>query len=451
MKRLIQILITFSMFCGCQDRLSSVGLELSESIIECSSEGGEFQIVTSGRPDWVTDNTSDWISIRKVSNSAVITIDHNTGGNRSRTISFMLDGLSSASLEIRQAHSDEFSIEKDQVSFGYKGGSVTIGITCFDVWKASSGVEWIHLDKTEGHEPHMLGITIDPNPSSEDREGKIAISNSDKTLTINILQALHPIVEVEREEAYFDGDGGYTDILYMCNTDVNVICTDPWIRLIKNDSNINKVSFEVLRNLGEPRVGKIRVESVADNEIFKEITITQGPKIDHPALSFKEGNSLVLESKKSITIHPVFTDMTDFSLDWKSDNPEIAEVDQKGNVTIHNGGLCVISATNYFHNLEASIILYIKPKAESMVIMFGTQNMKEVPVAVRFPGEKNTLSVIMYPSDSYADDIVYFSSDSEVGEIIGHTLYCRAEGTATIYAESLYQGIRESFTLIVRE
>lgn len=451
MKRIIQTLIFISLLCGCQERLPSVSLELSESVIECGCSGGEFNIGISGRPDWTTDNTAEWISIRKTSEGAVFIIDSNPGTDRSRTVNFKLDGQSSTGIHIVQAHSDEFSVGKNDIAIGYKGGSVTVGITCYDIWEASSDSAWIGLDKIEGIGPHELVIDIARNPSEEARSGKVTISNKDTSLSINILQALSPVVEVESEEVRFDGDGGQKDVLYMSNTDVKITCADPWIRLIDHGSSIKKVSFEVLRNLGESRTGKIRLESADDREIFKEITVVQGPKIDHPALSFAEGTSLTLTSKEPVTIHPIFTDMTDNSLHWKSESPEIAEVDQEGNVSIHLGGTCVISARNDFHDLEASITLHIMPKAESMVIMFGTQNMKEVPVAVRFPGEKGLLSVIMYPADSYADDIVYFSSDPAVGEIIGSTLHCKSEGIATIYAESVYQGIRESFTLMVRE
>ena len=451
MKRIIQTLIIISLLCGCQDRLPSVRLELSESVIDCGNAGGEFKVGISGRSDWTTDNTADWISIRRSVDGATVIIEKNQGGDRSRTVSFKLEGSKSASLEIRQAHSDEFSIDKEDISIGYKGGSATVDIICHDVWEASSDSDWISIDRNEGKGPYQLAVEVGHNHTKEARSGKITISNNEKNLTINILQALSPVIEIESEEARFDGDGGQRDILFMSNTEDVITCDEPWIRLIDHGSNIRKVSFEVLRNLGESRTGKIRLESADDREIFKEITVVQGPKIDHPALSFAEGTSLTLTSKDPVTIHPIFTDMTDNSLHWKSESPEIAEVDQEGNVSIHLGGTCVISARNDFHDLEASITLNIMPKAESMVMMFGTQNMKEVPIAIRFPGEKGTLSVIMHPADSYAEDIVYFSSDPAVGEIIGQTLYCRSEGTATIYAESLYQGIRESFTLMVRE
>ena len=451
MKRIFQTLIIISLLCGCQDRFPSMNLELSESAIECGNDGGEFEVEINGRPDWTTDNTAEWISIRKSAEGAVIIIDRNPGGKRSRTISFRLDGQTSAGIDIIQAHSDEFSIDRNEAAIGYKGGSVIIGITCHDIWEVSDDSEWISLDKTEGKGPQQLVLEVAPNPSDKERKGKVNISNKKKSLTVNILQAPKPVVDIEDEDVYFDGDGGQKDVLYMSNTDVNIICNESWIRLIEHGSSIKKVSFEVLRNLGDIRTGKIRIESADDRDIYKEITVSQGPKIDHPALSFKEGQELTLESKDPITIHPIFTDMTDLTLEWKSDNTEIAEVDSSGNVTIHKGGTCMIIAKNAYHGLEASISLRIMPKATSMTIMLGTQNMKDVSIAVRFPEEKFELSVIMDPADAYMGDIIYFSSDPTVGEIVGHTLHCLENGIATIYAESVYQGIRESFTLMVRE
>ena len=451
MKRIIQTLIIISLFCGCQDRLPSMSLELSESVIECSNSGGEFEIGISGRPDWTTDNTAEWISVRKTAEGAVIIIDSNHGADRSRTVSFKLDGKSLAGIDIHQAHSNEFSVEKNDFTIGYKGGSITAVITCFDIWEASSDSKWIELDKTEGIGPHELVIDIALNTSEEARSGKVTISNKDTSLSINILQALSPIVEVESEEVRFDGDGGQKDVLYMSNTDVKITCADPWIRLIDHGSSTRKVSFEVLRNSGGTRQGCIRIESAEDSEIFKDIVISQGPKIDHPALSFEEGTYLALSSKDPVQLHPVFTDMSDFTLQWSSSDPQIATVEKSGIVTILTGGTCVITAMNPYHGVEASITLNIMPMATEMYVMFGTQDMNENPIAVRFPGENLEITVTMNPADAYCGDVTYFSTDDSVATIIGNMIHCLKPGAADIYVESVYQSIRQKYTIFVAE
>lgn len=450
-RRFLLILINILLICSCRDRLPEVGIELLEKRIDCSHEGGEFEIPVKGRPDWTTDNTADWISIRKFGDNALIIIDKNTEGARDRKVGFKLDGRTYDYLEIAQESSDEFSVDKSDISIKHRGRVVQIYLTCYQEWTAETDADWIELDKRTGNRPTQITLDIGKNPYTEEREGTISIESNDKVLTIKIKQALSPVVEVEVSEVSFDGDGGQKSVLYMSNTDVVISCENDWIRLIQTDQNVKKVSFEAKRNLGDSRQGTIRITSTEDTEIFKEITIKQGPKIDHPALSFEEGTKLEISETGTIQLHPVFTDMTDLSLSWKSSDSGIASVEESGIVHIHSGGSCVITARNSYHGVEASITLNIKPKAAAMYVMFGMQYMNENPVAVRFPGEKMTITVTMDPSDAYSEDVTYFSTDESVANIVGNVIYCQNPGRTDIYIESIYQSIRQMYTIFVTE
>ena len=141
--------------------------------------------------------------------------------------------------------------------------------------------------------------------------------------------------------------------------------------------------------------------------------------------------------------------MTDTSLIWRSDNPQIANVDQNGKVTIYGTGECRITITNTYHNVSAEILLNIRPTAESMTVMLGNQNMNINTTAVRYPGEKMTIKVLLYPEDSYDGDIICISSNSEVVKTDGLNVECISEGMATITVESLYHKLSYSFRIIV--
>lgn len=439
------------MLCSCRDSLFEGGLELLENRVEFSRDGGEFEVPINGRPDWTTDNTADWIIIRKYGESALIIADENPGSARRAKIGFRIDGRTYDYLEVSQESSDEFSVDKSEISLGYKGGLVVISLTCFEEWTAETDAEWIWVEKPIGNKPTQITLDIAQNPHKEERQGVVSIHCNDKTLTINVKQALSPVVEVEQSEVEFDGDGGQTSVLYMSNTEVFITCENDWIRLIKTDQSVKKVSFEAKRNLGDSRQGIIRITSADDADIFKDIVIKQGPKIDHPALSFEEGTELELSETETIQLHPIFTDMTDMSLSWKSSDSQVASVEDGGFVHIHSGGKCTITARNSYHDVEASIYLTIKPKATEMFVMFGMQNMNENPVAVRFPGEKMTITVTMDPSDAYSEDVTYFSTDETVATITGNVIHCLNPGRTDIYIESVYQSIRQMYTIFVTE
>ena len=445
------LIICILTLISCSRQEEECILRLSEISVTFPNIGGSAEISVVGRQDWVTDNTAEWISIRKRGEKAILTVETNHAETRQRTISFILDDKTMAELTVTQEKSEEFSIDKDLASIGYKGGEIKLNITCFGSWTGESGSEWISINPNNGHSPAEISITVDETQETSQREGVVTFRSDGRSLNLTIRQAERPYIEVEKSAVEFNGDGGYADILYMSNVDVRITCNEEWIRLIESDSQTKKISFEAMRNISDSREGSIKIESLTDEEIFKTISVRQGKKIDHPGLSFEEGTSMLLYSKESIQLHPIFTDMSDKSLIWKSDDTTIAEVDQNGMVTIHKGGTCTISAVNEHHRIQASIVLNIMPKAESMTILLEGNSMKEIPVAVRFPGNTATLSVMMDPDDAYSEDVTFLSSDPAIGKIVGRTLHCIAPGKATIYAESLYQGLRESFTLIVRE
>lgn len=451
MRRLILIISFILMLCSCRDELPEAGLVLAEKAIGCSSEGGEFEIPVEGRPDWATDNTADWISVRKSGKDALVIVDRNPGMARHGKIGFKLDGRTYDYLEVRQESSDEFSVDYSDISIGYKGGLVVISLTCFEEWTADTEAEWICVDKQIGNKPAQIALDIDRNPHKEERQGVVSFHSNGKTLTVNVKQTQSPVVEVEQNEVEFDGDGGQTSVLYMSNTDVLITCKNDWIRLIQTDQSVKKVSFEAKRNLGDSRKGVIRITSADDADIFKDIVIKQGPKIDHPALSFEEGTKLEISETGTIQLHPIFTDMTDHSLSWKSSDTQVASVEEGGFVNIHSGGTCIITARNSYHSVEASITLDIRPKAIEMYVMFGMQNMNENPVAVRFPGEKITIMVTMDPADAYHEDLTYFSTDETVATITGNVIHCLNPGRTDIYIESVYQSIRQMYTIFVTE
>ena len=66
MKHFAIISIFILLMTGCRETLGPAGLVVSESEISCQAEGGEFLIEIEGRPDWTTDNTADWISVRRI-------------------------------------------------------------------------------------------------------------------------------------------------------------------------------------------------------------------------------------------------------------------------------------------------------------------------------------------------------------------------------------------------
>ena len=425
-------------------------LEIDPAEIHAPKEGGEFIINISGPAYWTTDNTADWIDISKTDDAAVVNIKKNTGSERSREITFS-SIYHSATLHILQERSDAFSVTPTSVRFPYKGGTSEISLDCYSPWEASTDCEWITLEPAFGEYPTTVQVTAKQSFDRYERNGTVTFVCGERTLTVGITQSPSPYVEVEQNTVEIDGDGGQRSVLYISNTDIEISTNVQWIRLIDRPLSDKTISFEVLRNPGESRSGSITISSADDPEYTKTITVMQGEKIDHPSFHFEEGVHMDISQKGTFALHPVFIDMQDTTLVWSSGNPAVASTDDSGNITVHTGGTCTITARNPFHNVSASISLNIRIKAESMHVRVGSQDMDANPTAVRFAGETLSVSVSLVPEDAYSGDIVCNSSDAGIAKTDGMQIMCISPGKTVIYVESLYHGLMKSFDLIILE
>jgi uncharacterized protein YjdB len=425
-------------------------LEINPAEIHAPKEGGEFIVNISGPAYWITDNTADWIDISKKDDAAVVNIKKNTGHERCREITFS-SIYHSAVLHILQERSDAFSVTPTSVRFPCKGGTSKISLDCYSPWEASTDCEWIYLEPASGESPATVQVTGKQSFDRYERNGTVTFACGERTLTVGITQSPSPYVEVEQNTVEIDGDGGQRSVLYISNTDIEISTNVQWIRLIDRPLSDKTISFEVLRNPGESRSGSITISSADDPEYTKTITVMQGEKIDHPSFHFEEGVHMDISQKGTFALHPVFIDMQDTTLVWSSGNPAVASTDDSGNITVHTGGTCTITARNPFHNVSASISLNIRIKAESMHVRVGSQDMDANPTAVRFAGETLSVSVSLVPEDAYSGDIVCNSSDAGIAKTNGMQIMCISPGKTVIYVESLYHGLMKSFDLIILE
>jgi hypothetical protein len=81
--------------------------------------------------------------------------------------------------------------------------------------------------------------------------------------------------------------------------------------------------------------------------------------------------------------------------------------------------------------------------------MFGNQDVVAVPISSRFTGEKIPVVVSITPSYAYAEDLVFYSSDSSVADFENNILNCKKSGKTEIYVESAFNDIHFKFTVLV--
>ena len=450
MIKYLKILIIALCCISCRPQREVDKIDLSTYEIHFDREGGKAEVQIHSTSHYRTLIYAQWAECDFVSdNKLILVAPPNDSTARNGQILFIC-GSDTATLMLSQSHKEEFSILAENLTFGYNGGSEQIYIKCYTDWSIKHKSDWVNAEPSHGSGPQYMTIGVQQTENQTPTTGEITFTSQEKEITLNILQQAKPFIKFETENIDTDGDERDTSILYLTNTGVDITNENQWIRVTRHDTVSRIISLEILRNMEyNKRVGTIRFTSRQDTSIYSNLTINQGEKIDHPALRFEEGYTLEVSGRDPFTLHPIFTDMTDTSLIWCSDRPQIANVDQNGVVTVLGTGECRITITNTYHNVSAEILLNIRPVAKGMTVMLGNQNMNINTTAVRYPGEKMTIQVLLDPEDSYYGDIICFSSNSESVKTDGLNVECISEGMATITVESLYHNLSYSFKIIV--
>lgn len=442
--------LVISVGCSWLNPKEYIYLQQKEFSIDCN--GGDIDIAITGSSSWTSESHADWIRVRKTQGGAVATISSNPGKARTDSIRFMTEDISETVI-INQEVTDRFELTVTEIRAGQKGGKFSLGIDRNREWEIIGSPEWMTVSPSKGDSPTSVEIDIKPNMDHTDRNCSLTVYSQNEEKDITVYQKRTALIDVGTETVETDGDGGIRSVLFISNVDVRINTSDDWIRIIDTEPGLNKISFEVIRNMSEAREGTIMITEEADDltdiPAKDSILVRQGAWIPHPRIYFSEGRTLTVTSPDKFRLTPVCEDMEDTLLIWSSDDRNIAEISQDGTVLPVRSGKCKINAISEVYGISASLTLDIRLKAEDMTIYLGEQDMTESPVAVRYVNENMRLRVEMNPAEAYAEDVIFYVEDSSIASVSGKTLTCISPGVTTVYAESIFQGLSKTFSLIV--
>lgn len=111
---------------------------------------------------------------------------------------------------------------------------------------------------------------------------------------------------------------------------------------------------------------------------------------------------------------------------WKSTDPKIVQVDEHGRLYARKPGECRIICVA--ENVAAQCKVKVRPYLESIEI---DQTLEE-GILILEPQEERTVNVLLYPANAFDDVVIYSSSDLDVVNVIGDTLYAKKIGDATL-------------------
>ena len=244
-----------------------VFLTISPESFECGEAGGEFDVTVSSNDNWSVTNLPDWIMCSATSGSGDATITltvHAIIGDMSsdREANVVIGNEQiQKTLHVVQ-HLDpqiSISVAPGQVEMPWEGGLATLNVTCEGAWTASTTVDWIALDKTEGEGDTELTVTVSENSDLTPREANIElVSSTGLNAVVFVKQEAAPdphFLDVSPLDIFFAKEGGSQEITIGCDTEWKVDLVSDWLSVSEmigtGDATISLIaepnSFEVPR------------------------------------------------------------------------------------------------------------------------------------------------------------------------------------------------------------
>ena len=298
--------------------------------------------------------------------------------------------------------------------------------------RTKASPDWISLKPDHGNAAgdYTVDVVLSENETYSDRAAEIIIKSGDKSITMDITQKASPFVPVTAVKlsasslALTEGD-----VARLTATVEPADATDKTVVWSSDSPEIAEVDQEgnvTAKSEGEAVITAVCGEVSADCEVVvaKHVIPVTAVKLSASSLALTEGDV----ARLTATVEPA--DATDKTVVWSSDSPEIAEVDQEGNVTAKSEGEAVITAVS--GDVSGTCTVVVSKR------IIPVTSVAVIPEYVELTeGDSKALMVRIQPSDATDKTVVWSSDAPEIVEVSdGGRITAISEGTAVITATS---------------
>ena len=298
--------------------------------------------------------------------------------------------------------------------------------------RTKASPDWISLKPDHGNAAgdYTVDVVLSENETYSDRAAEIIIKSGDKSITMDITQKASPFVPVTAVKlsasslALTEGD-----VARLTATVEPADATDKTVVWSSDSPEIAEVDQEgnvTAKSEGEAVITAVCGEVSADCEVVvaKHVIPVTAVKLSASSLALTEGDV----ARLTATVEPA--DATDKTVVWNSDSPEIAEVDQEGNVTAKSAGEAVITAVS--GDVSGTCTVVVSKR------IIPVTSVAVIPEYVELTeGDSKALMVKIQPSDATDKTVVWSSDAPEIVEVSdGGRITAMSEGTAVITATS---------------
>lgn len=240
-------------------RQAPASITASTEVIDFTNSASKVDITINSEASWTATTSSSWIEISPNTGTAgtsvmTISIAENTStSNRTGYVILSIGNKECIQIPIKQ---DGIFIEVDKTSLIFKatGETLNISVNSNTDWIFKNCPSWIHLSQSSGKGKVDVTITVDENPSTNQRSDEIIITQDgmDIGATIIITQE-GKALDVSPQSLSFGDDSS--------SSSLSITADDPWE--ITNDNEW--ISISPLSGKGDATVNV----SVAENELEK--------------------------------------------------------------------------------------------------------------------------------------------------------------------------------------
>lgn len=183
---------------------SKIQIADADKTINFTKEAGERSISFTASESWtatlINNRADGWCSVSPTSGQAgsasikIAVTNNDTPDERSASVQ-LKSGTATVTIVVTQKQQDALTVTQSRFDVGAEGGDITIVVAAnvsVEYSIASAASSWIHSAQganTRAMTTSQFRFTIDPNPTSEKREGAITVYGNGLSETIMVYQA----------------------------------------------------------------------------------------------------------------------------------------------------------------------------------------------------------------------------------------------------------------------
>lgn len=442
MKRLHDLLLTIVgmmiVLAACQKapELTLTG----PASLEISADGGSGSITFTANRDWSVRSSDSWVSVTPSSGSASdgtvtlsIRCENTTYEDRTATVTITMEELSQT-VTVKQPANLGIVIPSQSFNLASDARSIEVEVQSNVQYTVSISDNWIKQTGTKGLTTNKLTFSVDENTTYDARSATITIKPQNATVqeqVISVKQAQKDALIVKDTSFDMPYGGGEIEVKVEANVSFDVKPSEDWIHYVETKAlSSSTVRLTVDENeTYSNREGKIEIKQ-KNGTLSHTLTVKQAGRIavtsielNKTSLTLKEGASETLTA----TVKP--DNATDKTVTWSSSAPDIASVDEAGNVTAVAKGEATITAQAGEKTAKCTVSVYKEIPVTSVEL---DKNALSLVV-----GDEATLKATVKPDDTTFKTVTWTSSNASIATVDENgKVVAVAKGNATITAKA---------------